>query len=239
MITIKLAIAIIAFVLSGGQIVFQTFQHHHTINSRHGFIKFLVFILSSLSLVYLAKDIYADFDDKKNIAVAAAPVTSQAELDYWHEVYKNPSPESYCAYLEKYPQGQFVAIAKNGLPGSCLQVKQQAEDELKAKQVAEAAALKEKLETDTKALAARNAQLEKEAKDNTARIEALEAAKTEAELKAQSELNLEAQMEARLKARSESDSNVLPETELPAEDSKAKLNNTQIKAKTELDEQIF
>jgi hypothetical protein len=214
-ITIKLALAIIAFILSGGQIVFQTFQHHHAVTPRHGLVKFMIFIISSLSLIYLAKDIYKDFEDEKIATVVTASIDPQVELDYWHTIYRNPTPESYCSYLEKYPQGQFIAIAKKGIPnGDCLQVKQQAETESKAALEAE---LKAKLDSEAKALAEKNALLEKAAKDNAARIAALEQAKSATEPKAPPELNnAEAQLEAELKAWFESDANPPLETELPS-----------------------
>lgn len=236
MITIKLAIAIIAFLLSGGQIVFQSFQHHHAVTPRHGFIKFLVFMLSSLSLVYLAKDIYADFEDKEPVSIVTNS-EKQAELDYWHDIYRHPTPEGYCAYLEKYPNGQFVDIAKPK-NGDCLQLKREAEQELKKKAEAEAAALKEKLETETKALAEKNALLEKEAKDNAARIAALEQAKTAEELKAESEFNAEARLEAELKAKFELDSNAPPDTQLPPAELKVP-TDIEIKTKSEVNESLF
>lgn len=237
MITIKLVIAIIAFVLSSGQIVFQTFQHHHAINPRRGFIKFMVFILSSLSLVYLAKDIYADFEQEKNPATTT-PVTSQLEIDYWNNVYRNPTSEGYCDYLEKYPQGQFVNIAKNRIPADCGQIKRQAEAEAKKKTEIEAAALKAKLESETKALAEKNAQLEKEAKDNAARIAALEQAKNAAESIPQSEPTTQMKIEAELKAKFESDSSTAQETQIPASENKI---NPEVKAKPEpkVDESLF
>lgn len=237
MITIKLAIAIIAFILSSGQIVFQTFQHHHAVNPKHGFIKFLVFILSSVSLIYLAKDIYADFEPEKTAITQTSTATSQAELDYWHRVDRNASAESYCDYLEKYPHGQFIDVAKHRIPGDCWQVKREAEAELKKKAEAEALALKEKLDADTKALKEKNARLEQEAKDNAARISALEQAKTEAELKSQSEATAETQLEAELKAKFESDK-PLPEIQLPAEAVKPAFES-EIKPQTESDEPLF
>lgn len=211
MIPLKLLIAIIAFVLSSGQIVFQTFQHHHAVNPKHGGIKFVVFLVSSLSLIYLAKDIYADFEQEKIATTATKSIASQAELDYWHDVYRNPSPEGYCDYLEKFPTGQFIDIAKNGIPNhDCLEVKRQAEAEIKKKAEVEAAELKAKVENETKALAEKNAQLEKEAKDNAARIAALEQAKTEAEMR----------IEAELKAKSEFDNSVQSQTQVPDSESK-------------------
>jgi hypothetical protein len=192
-------IAIIAFVLSSGQIVLQTFQHHHAINPKHGFIKFLVFMVSSLSLTYLAKDIYTDFEEKN--PVIKPSLTSQAELDYWHSIYSSPSPEGYCDYLEKYPNGevQFVTIAKNATQGgNCLEIRRQAEAEVKAKMTAE---LKAKLAQEAQVLAEKNAQLEKEAKVNAARISALEQAKTEAELNAQAASALETQIKTELNTK--------------------------------------
>lgn len=231
MITLKLAIAIIAFVLSGGQIVFQTFQHHHAVNPKHGGVKFLIFLISSLSLIYLAKDIYADFENDKIAATAPKIVTSQTEIDYWHNVYRNPSPEGYCEYLEKFPNGQFIDIAKNGIPNrDCFAVKRQTEAESRKKAEADAVALKEKIENETKALAEKNAQLEKEAKENSARIAALEQAKTEVELKAQSQFATDMKMEAELKAMFESDNSATPQTPAPASESKPD---------TKLDESLF
>jgi hypothetical protein len=213
-ITIKLALAIIAFILSGGQIVFQTFQHHHAVTPRHGLVKFMIFIISSLSLIYLAKDIYKDFNSEQVVIASTTPEKNQVEISYWHEIERNSAPEGYCAYLEKYPQGQFVAIAKYRLPGNCLQVKQQAEVELTAKLEAD---LKAKLDSEAKALAEKNALLEKAAKDNAARIAALEQAKSATEPKTPPELNnAEAQLEAELKAWFESDANPPLETELPS-----------------------
>ena len=175
-------IAIIAFVLSSGQIVLQSFQHHHAVNPKHGFVKFAVFLFSCLSLIYLAKDIYADFEQKATPQVLPNTLPTQAELDYWHQIYNNPSPERYCDYLDKFPMGQFIEIAKNGVPNrDCIQLKQQIAEELRKKNEAEALALKEKLEQETKALAEKNAQLEKEAQENAARIAALEQATTIAE----------------------------------------------------------
>lgn len=236
MITIKLVIAIIAFVLSSGQIVFQTFQHHHAINPRRGFIKFMVFIISSVSLLYLGKDIYADFEQEK--IATPTPVTSQVEIDYWNAIYRNPTSEGYCDYLEKYPQGQFVNIAKNRLPGDCAQVKREAETEAKKKMEIEAAALKAKIENETKALAEKNAQLEKEAKDNAARIAALEQAKTAAESIPQTELAAEMKIEAELKAKFESDTGKAQETQLPVLESHP---NVEVKPKPEakVEESLF
>lgn len=239
MITIKLTLAIIAFVLSSGQIVFETFQHHQTVNPKHSLIKTLVFILSSISLVYLAKDIYQDFDSEKNTSVSTASMTNPAELDYWHSVYDNPSPESYCAYLDKYPQGQFVSIAKHGIPGDCLQVKRDAEAEVKKKAEAEALALKEKLDNETKLLAEKNAQLEKEAQENASRIEALEQAKTEADLKTQAQLNMEAKLKADLELKLKSET-MLPSLDktFPVEPEKSQ-SDSEIKPQSELNEPLF
>jgi hypothetical protein len=238
-ITIKLTIAIIAFILSSGQIVFQTFQHHQTVNPKHGFIKTLVFILSSLSLVYLAKDIYEDFEDQKNTSVTTASMSNPAELDYWHSVYQSPSPEGYCAYLDKYPQGQFVDIAKRGIPGDCLQVKRDAEAEIKKKADAQALALKEKLDNETRLLAEKNAQLEREAKESLARIEVLEQTKTESELKKQAELKAEAKLEEELEAKFKSDTYLTGgEKKSPTEQPQTQ-PEIETKARNELNESLF
>jgi hypothetical protein len=180
MITLKLAIAILAFILSSGQIVFQTFQHHHAVNPKHGAIKFVVFLLSSLSLLYLAKDIYSDFDTEKKPPATITATGSPAELDYWRGIDREASPEGYCDYLEKYPQGQFEAIARHRA-GDCLEVKRQAAAEAQKKSQSEIQALKEKFDNEAKTLAEKNAALEQEAKENAARIVALEQAKAEAE----------------------------------------------------------
>lgn len=235
MITIKLAIAIIAFLLSSGQIVFQTFRHHHVINPRRGFIKFMVFIVSSLSLVYLAKDIYADFDNEKPAAIATNSVEIQAEIDYWHNVDKSAAPEGYCDYLEKYPDGQFVGIAKHRVYGDCEQVKLQAQAELKATLEAE---LKAKLDNETKALAEKNVQLEKEVKDNAAKLADLTQAKTPVESNPQPESAAQMQLEAELKATFESETSAPPATQVPASEMQA---GTEVKPKPELkaDESLF
>lgn len=238
MITIKLAIAVIAFLLSSGQIVFQTFQHHHAVNPRHGFIKFLVFILSSLSLIYLAKDIYEDFEGEKPAAVVTNSAEIQAERNYWHNVYDNPSPEGYCAYLEKFPNGEFTGIAKSKIDGDCTQVKQQAEMETRKKVEMEAAALKEKLENETKALAEKNAVLEKEAKENAARIAALEQAKPAAAPIPQLDSASDMQLEAELKAKFESDTTIAPQSPVPTAEMPS---GAEVKPKPEpkIDESLF
>jgi hypothetical protein len=173
-ITIKLALAVVAFVLSSGQIVFQSFQHHHALNPKHGAVKLAVFLFSLLSLIYLGKDIYADFEQKK-IPAPVITVASQVELDYWHQIYSHPSPEHYCDYLEKFPIGQFVDIARNGVPNhDCLSVKRQLAEETRKKAEAEAIALQEKFEHATQTLIEKNARLEQEARENAARIAVLE-----------------------------------------------------------------
>jgi hypothetical protein len=195
-----------------------------------------------LSLIYLAKDIYADFDHEKNRSAASVPVLNQAELDYWHQVYKKPTPEGYCDYLEKFPNGQiqFVTIAKNATGGDCLQVKRQAEAELKAKEVAEVE-LKAKLENEVQMAAAEKTRLETQTQANAElknRIEALETAKTAAELKTQAEREADAQLEAELKAKFETESNPSPETGLQSEDEKNQ-TDTAIKVQTEANEALF
>lgn len=159
MVTVKLIAAIITFIISGGHIVFQTFKHHESVNPQHGLLKFIMFVLSVLSLVYLIKDMSDDFDTSGiTYEPPAIPEASHAEIDYWHTIDSNPTPEDYCAYIEKYPQGQFVEIARHRLPTDCSHLAQQAEAELKAEQKAQTQALveaelAEKIAHETQALA--------------------------------------------------------------------------------------
>jgi predicted acyl esterase len=62
----------------------------------------------------------------------------EAEKIYWASIQPpNDSEEKYCAYLKKYPQGNFVDIAETECPAA-IEAKEQAEE--KAKELAEKAA---------------------------------------------------------------------------------------------------
>lgn len=165
MITVKLIAAILTFIVSGGHVVFATFRHHETVNPQHGAFKFIMLVISLLSLVYLIKDMSDDVDVTLASENPPPQITSVAEINYWHEIARNPSPENYCAYIDKYPQGQFVDIARHRLPVDCLQLAQQAEEELTAAQKAQTRALVEaELADKVKALTDTKLKLEREAK---------------------------------------------------------------------------
>src|SRR5262245_17405281 len=45
-------------------------------------------------------------------AAAADPEVSAVELAFWDTVKDSANPEMYSAYLERYPEGAFAALAK-------------------------------------------------------------------------------------------------------------------------------
>ncbi len=165
MVTVKLFVAIITFIISGGHIVFQTFRHHESVNPQHGFLKFVMLSLSVLSLIYLAKDMSDDFDTQAQSAeIHAAEMAANHEISYWHEIDRQPTSENYCAYLEKYPQGRFVEIARHRIPADCLELARQAKAEQQAKTEALIEAkLLAKVEMENQALAEAKQKFEQEA----------------------------------------------------------------------------
>ncbi len=184
MVTVKLAVAIITFIISGGHVVLHTFRHHESVNPQHGLLKFIMVVISVLSLVYLIKDMSDDFATTAAMNESTAEFTANAEIVYWHDIDRNPSPENYCAYIEKYPQGQFVEIARHRLPADCAQLARQAAEEARVKQQAQAqAALEAKL----------TAKVESEA-------QALREAKRKLEAETQAAAELKAKMEAEAQA---------------------------------------
>jgi len=40
---------------------------------------------------------------------------TKIEIEYWHSIDNNPNPDLYQQYIDKYPQGQFIEIAKKRL----------------------------------------------------------------------------------------------------------------------------
>ncbi len=198
MITVKLIAAILTFIVSGGHVVFATFRHHETVNPQHGVLKFIMLLISLLSLVYLIKDMSDDVD----ATLTSKPpqqMTSVAEINYWHEIARNPSPENYCAYIEKYPQGQFVDIARHRLPMDCLQLAQQAEQQLTAAQQAQTRALVEaELANEVNALNETKLQLEREAKA-VAQLKEQMSAETQAAAELKQKVATEAQALAEAK----------------------------------------
>jgi hypothetical protein len=164
-ITVKLIAAILTFIVSGGHVVFATFRHHETVNPQHGAFKFIMLVISLLSLVYLVKDMSDDVDVTLVSENSSQQITATAEINYWHEIDHNPSPENYCAYIEKYPLGQFVDIARHRLPVDCLQLAQQAQEAQTAAQQAQTRALVEaQLAVEVNALTDTKRKLEREAK---------------------------------------------------------------------------
>lgn len=205
MITVKLIAAILTFIVSGGHVVFATFRHHETVNPQHGAFKFIMLVISLLSLVYLIKDMSDDVDVTLASENPSQQITSIAEINYWHEIDHNPSPENYCAYIEKYPQGQFVDIARHRLPVDCFQLAQQAEEELTAAQKAQTRALVEaELASEVNALTETKLKLEREAKA-VAELKEKMAAETQAavELKQKMAAEAKALAEAKLQLAAE------------------------------------
>ncbi|MCK4492418.1 MAG: DUF1566 domain-containing protein, partial [Methylococcales bacterium] len=106
MLTAKIIIAVIFFVISAGGVTLPWLPQNN--RSPHPVLMVLVVIMSLLGFVYLAKDILTD--------LKAEPIKDEVDLIYWQNVEKNGD---YCLYLQEFPNGQFVELAQQKVIGRC------------------------------------------------------------------------------------------------------------------------
>jgi len=91
----------------------------------------------------------------------------EAEKIYWASIQPpNDSDEKYCAYLKKYPQGNFIDIAETQC-SSAIEAKEKAA-ELAEQKSAEAKAKAEEAEEKAAALVKQKAQADEAAKEASA-----------------------------------------------------------------------